>query len=86
MSVVYCPILRGNNPDLIVGLETAEGFFLRIIASLENKIAQQMSRFHRREDTGGASANASGYRKLLLLFCTQQMQNKACIAELGAHY
>ena len=45
-----------------------------------------MSRFHRREDTGGASANASGYRKLLLLFCTQQMQNKACIAELGAHY
>ena len=29
-------------------------------------------------------ADASGYRKLL--FWPQQMQNKACIAELGAHY
>ena len=33
--------------------------------------------------TGGASADASGNGKLL--FWPQQMQNKACTAELGAH-
>ena len=36
-----------------------------------------------RSKTGGASADASGNGKLL--FWPQQMQNKACIAELGAH-
>ena len=36
-----------------------------------------------RSKTGVASADASGNGKLL--FWPQQMQNKACIAELGAH-